>query len=174
MSAASDLIMSRIATFEDFPEPGVLFRDLTPVFVDPASFRTVVDDMLGPFDGAFDVVAGLDARGFLFAGAAAAIAGVGLVPIRKAGKLPGTVIAETYELEYGTAAFEVRPDTLPTGTRVLLMDDVLATGGTLAAAVALVERAGWSVAGISVAVEISALEGRSRLGDKAVHAVVSL
>lgn len=174
MSAAANLIVSRIATFEDFPEPGVLFRDLTPVFIDPVAFRTVVDDMVGPFSGTFDLVAGLDARGFLLAGAAATVSGVGLLPIRKAGKLPGTVIAERYELEYGTAAFEVRPDSLPAGTRVLLMDDVLATGGTLAAAAALVERAGWKIAGISVAVEISGLEGRSQLGEHSVHSVVAL
>ncbi len=166
--------MSRMATYQDFPEPDILFRDLTPVFADGPSFRAVIDDMIEPFIGQFDAIAGLEARGFLLAAAAAIDAGVGVLPIRKAGKLPGQVIAESYQLEYGTATFEVNPNSLPPDSKVLLMDDVLATGGTIGASIALVERAGWEVVGISVALEIAALGGRERLGDRGIHSVVIL
>jgi adenine phosphoribosyltransferase len=174
VTIAADAILSRVKNFPDFPKPGILFRDVTPVFTHGPSFRAVVDDMIGPFAGKFDAVAGLEARGFLLAGAAAAVAGVGLLPIRKAGKLPGAILAESFELEYGDASFEVRADLLPEGSRVLLMDDVLATGGTLSAAISLIERAGWSVAGISVAVDIAALNGRARIGAHQFHSVTSL
>jgi len=166
--------MSRMKTYENFPEPDILFRDLTPVFADGPSFRAVIDGMIEPFVGQFDAIAGLEARGFLLAAAAAIDAGVGVLPIRKAGKLPGQIISESYQLEYGQATFEVNPDSLPAGSRVLLMDDVLATGGTIGASHALVERAGWHVVGISVALEIAALGGRNRLPEHNIHSVVTL
>lgn len=130
--------------------------------------------MVAPFVGQFDAVAGLEARGFILAAAAAIGAGVGVLPIRKAGKLPGHVLSESYELEYGEATFEVSPEALAPGSRVLIMDDVLATGGTVSAAISLVEQADWDVVGVSVALELAALRGRERLGDIDFHSVVSL
>ena len=174
MTNATDLIRDRLKTVPDFPLPGVLFRDLTPVFAHGPSFRAVVDAMIEPFTGTFDAVAGLEARGFLLAAAAAIDAGVGVLPIRKEGKLPGVILTERYALEYGEAAFEVSPDALPEGSRVLVFDDVLATGGTIGASVALIERAGWHVAGISVVMEIGALGGRNNLVGREIHSLVSV
>ncbi|MFM6968721.1 MAG: adenine phosphoribosyltransferase [Microbacteriaceae bacterium] len=174
MSKAAEILVSRMGTFEDFPQPGILFRDLTPVFADGQSLRALVDEMVSPFAGQFDAIAGLEARGFILAAAAAAEVGVGVVPIRKAGKLPGSVLRESYELEYGQATFEVSPEVLPAGSRVLIMDDVLATGGTVAASATLIERAGWTVAGVSVALELVELGGRERIGDRLIHSVLSL
>ena len=124
---------SLIRTIQDYPEPGVMFRDITPLLADAAALRAVIDAMIAPFEGGFDVVAGIEARGFLLAGAVAVAADVGLVPIRKAGKLPRPAASVSYALEYGTATIEVHDD-IAEGTRVLLVDDVLATGGTLQAA----------------------------------------
>ena len=157
-----------IRAIPDYPEPGVLFRDITPLLVDAAALRAVIDAMTGPFEGEFDVVAGIEARGFLLAGAAAVAAGVGLVPIRKAGKLPRPAAAVPYALEYGTAVIEAHDDMAP-GTRVLLVDDVLATGGTLAAAHELVAGLGGVVTGTSVLLELEALGGRAVVPD--VHTV---
>jgi len=160
------LVESRLATIPDFPEPGVVFRDLTPVFADGPAFHALAEALTTPFEGRFDVLAGVEARGFLLAGAASALCGAGVLPVRKPGKLPRAVIREEYQLEYGTAALEVHEGELPPGSRVLIVDDVLATGGTVEAAARLVERAGWLVAGISVAIELEALDGRARLGDR--------
>ena len=157
-----------IRTIPDYPKPGVLFRDITPLLVDAAALRAVIDAMISPFAGEFDVVAGIEARGFLLAGAAAVAAGVGLVPIRKAGKLPRPSASVPYALEYGTAVIEAHDDMAP-GTRVLLVDDVLATGGTLAAAGELLPRLGGVVVGTSVLLELEALGGRSLVPD--VHTV---
>lgn len=156
-----------ILTVPDYPEAGVLFRDITPLLADAAALRCVVEALAEPFAGGFDVVAGIEARGFLLAGAVAIAAGVGLVPIRKAGKLPRPAAAVSYALEYGTATIEAHDDVA--GSRVLLVDDVLATGGTLVAAHELVRRLGGNVVGTSVLMEIEALGGRAAVGD--VHAV---
>ncbi|MFT4305603.1 MAG: adenine phosphoribosyltransferase [Microbacterium sp.] len=157
-----------IAVIPDYPEPGVLFRDIAPLLADAEGLRVVVDALLEPFAGAYDVVAGIEARGFLLAGAAAVAAGVGLVPIRKAGKLPRPAASVDYALEYGAATIEMHDD-IPAGTRVLLLDDVLATGGTIAAARELVGRVGGVVAGVAVLMELDALGGRDLAGD--LHAV---
>jgi len=146
----------------DFPEDGVLFRDLSPVFADAAAFALVVDEVIAPFVGAFDLVAGVEARGFVLAAAAARGTDTGMLMLRKPGKLPGEVLSESYELEYGSAALEIHSGL--NGSRILLLDDVLATGGTLAAASTLLERAGGFVAGVAVVVEIEALGGRERVG----------
>ncbi len=161
---------SLIAVIPDYPESGVLFRDIAPLLADAGALRTSIDALIAPFEGTFDVVAGIEARGFLLAGAAAVAAGVGLVPIRKAGKLPRPAASVDYALEYGTATIEMHDD-IPRGTRVLLIDDVLATGGTLAAGRELVQRIGGEVAGITVLMELEALGGRAALADPAVHAV---
>jgi len=153
-----------IRTIPDYPEPGVLFRDITPLLADAAALRAVIAAIVEPFAGGFDVVAGIEARGFLLAGAAAIAADVGLVPIRKAGKLPRPAASVPYALEYGTATIEAHDDIAP-GTRVLLIDDVLATGGTLVAAHELVRRLGGVVVGTSVLMELEALGGRELVGD---------
>lgn len=153
-----------IRTIPDYPEPGVLFRDITPLLVDAPALRAVIDAMIEPFADGFDVVAGIEARGFLLAGAVAVAADVGLVPIRKAGKLPRPAASVSYALEYGTATIEAHDD-LTAGTRVLLVDDVLATGGTLVAAHELVTRLGGTVTGTSVLMELEALGGRAAVGD---------
>ena len=174
VTPAAEHIQNKMLTIPDFPSPGILFRDLTPVFADGGAFRSVVDALVEPFAGRFEAVAGLEARGFLLAAAAAIDAGVGVLPIRKEGKLPGDVLRETYELEYGAATFEVSPHALPAGTRILILDDVLATGGTIAASVSLIERAGWQVAGIAVVLELEALNGRSKLADRDVVSLVRI
>ena len=169
----------------DFPEPGVVFRDLTPVFADAGAFRRVVDALtepadvdpraaaLGAADGGpgFDVVVGVEARGFLLAAAVALDAGTGVVPVRKAGKLPRERVTADYELEYGTATLELHTDSIRPGQRVLVVDDVLATGGTLQAAIALVEQLGGVVTAVAVVIELAALGGRQRLAPHPVHAL---
>lgn len=158
----------------DFPQPGVVFKDLTPVLADGPALRAVTDAIVAHHGGpeAFDVVAGVEARGFVLGAAVAYAAGVGIVPLRKAGKLPREVHAASYDLEYGEATLEVHTDAFEPGMRALVIDDVLATGGTLGAAVTLVERAGASVAGISVVLELSFLHGRERMGQRDVHTLV--
>jgi adenine phosphoribosyltransferase len=168
----------------DFPVPGVLFRDLTPVFADPVGFRRMVEGLTaaqeadpraaavaGEGGPGFDVVVGVEARGFLLAAAVALRAGVGVVPVRKSGKLPRATVSADYALEYGTATLELHADSLQAGQRVLVVDDVLATGGTLAAAAALVERLGAVVTAVSVVIELAALGGRERVAPHAVHAL---
>jgi len=169
----------------DFPVPGVVFRDLTPVFGDAGAFRRVVDALTGPADvdpraaalsGAdggpgFDVVVGVEARGFLLAAAVALDAGTGVVPVRKAGKLPRERVSADYDLEYGTATLELHTDSIRPGQRVLVVDDVLATGGTLQAAIALVEQLGGVVTAVAVVIELAALGGRQRIAPHPVHAL---
>ena len=179
-----ELIAGLAVDVPDFPVPGVLFRDLTPVFADPVGFRRMVEGLTVPQevdpraaavagDGGpgFDVVVGVEARGFLLAAAVAIRAGVGVVPVRKAGKLPRATVAADYALEYGTATLELHADALRPGQRVLVVDDVLATGGTLAAAVGLVEQLGAVVTAVSVVIELTALAGRQRVSPHAVHAL---
>jgi adenine phosphoribosyltransferase len=158
------LIAARIRDVPDFPQPGIQFKDLTPLFADGPAFRAVVDaivDMFAP--GAFDVVVGIEARGFLVAAGVAHAAGVGVVPVRKAGKLPWRSVSAQYALEYGEATIEVHQDAFVRAHRALVVDDVLATGGTLAATADLVARAGGRVGGIAVLLELAALHGRERL-----------
>ena len=159
---------SLIRVVPDYPTPGIQFRDITPLLADAAALRAVIDAMIEPFAGRFDVVAGVEARGFLLAGAIAIAAEVGLVPIRKAGKLPRPAASVSYALEYGTATIEAHDDIAP-GTRMLLVDDVLATGGTLVAAHQLAATLGITVVGTTVLMELQDLGGREVVGD--VHAV---
>jgi adenine phosphoribosyltransferase len=151
----------------DWPEAGVMFRDITPLFADPDAFATVVQAMADAarHSGGVDVVAGIEARGFVFGPPVAMALGVGFVPIRKEGKLPADVHAVSYDLEYGQATLEVHVDAIGEGQRVLLVDDVLATGGTLDAADALVRRCGAVTAAAVLPIEIAALGGRARLKD---------
>lgn len=161
---------SLILEIPDHPSAGILFRDITPLLADGEAFRATVDALIAPFRGSFDAVAGLEARGFLLASAAAYTSGVGLVPIRKAGKLPRPAARVGYSLEYGAAEVEAHAD-LPRGSRVLLIDDVLATGGTLAAAHTLLGELGYEAVGTAVLFEIDGLGGRDRVGDPALHTV---
>src|SRR5437763_8928893 len=164
-----------VADVPDFPQPGVLFKDLTPLFADPDGFREVVDAIVGYHGrGGFDVVAGIGARGFMIAAGVAYAAGAGVVPVRKAGKLPRAVLSAPYALEYGEAVLEVHEDAFAGRPRVLVVDDVLATGGTAAATLGLVERAGGVIAGFSVLLELSFLAGRQRLTDRPVHALLTV
>ena len=162
-SDALRLLTDLTAIVEDFPKPGITFRDLTPVFADGPALRAVAEALVAPWVGRIDVIAGVEARGFLLAAAAAYSVGLGVLVIRKPGKLPREVISESYDLEYGSTSLEVQPADFPAGTRVLVVDDVLATGGTLAASSRLIERAGWHVAGISVVLELGELDGRAAL-----------
>lgn len=159
---------SLIAITPDYPEPGVLFRDISPMLADPAALRDVCEALIAPFRGQFDIVGGIEARGFLLAGYIAAAEGVGMLPIRKAGKLPKPAAAVTYSLEYGTATIEA-PGVLREGERVLLVDDVLATGGTIGAAKEIIAQLGAVVTGSAVILELEGLGGRAVAGD--VHTV---
>lgn len=161
---------SLIAETPDYPEPGVLFRDISPVLVDAAALGAVTEAMIAPFAGTFDVVAGIEARGFLLAGTIAATAGVGTLPIRKAGKLPNPAASIEYHLEYGSAAIEA-PGVLPSGARVLLVDDILATGGTLEASAKLLHRAGLHIAGFGLLMELTDQRGRGKLGGHRTRAL---
>ncbi|AGL19572.1 adenine phosphoribosyltransferase [Actinoplanes sp. N902-109] len=169
------LVASRVLDVPDFPQPGVLFKDLMPLFADGQVFRDVTDAIIAHHGaGSFDVVAGIEARGFVMAAAIAYATGKGVVPIRKAGKLPREVFAASYALEYGEATLEVHRDAFAAGERVLVVDDVLATGGTAGAALDLVERAGGAIAGFTVLLELGFLGGRERLGHRTVHALLSV
>ena len=152
----------------DFPRPGILFKDITPLLADPAGFRAVVDALAAPWRAAPpQAVMGIESRGFILGAALALALGCGFVPVRKPGKLPGRTLAQDYQLEYGHDRLEVQADALPAGTRVLVVDDVLATGGTLRAATALLRRQGADVIGAAVLVELSFLHGRARWDDPA-------
>ena len=156
---------SLIRDIPDFPRPGVLFRDITPLLGDAEGFAAAVRDLAAPYrDGGIDRVVAVEARGYLLGAPLALEIGAGLVPVRKKGKLPFEVLRTEYTLEYGEEAVELHRDALQPGERALIVDDVLATGGTMAAAIALVERTGASVAGAAVLIELTGLRGRDRLG----------
>lgn len=165
-----------IRTIVDFPHEGIMFRDVTTLFADARGFRMAVDQLLHPYAGAeIDKVVGLEARGFILGGAVAHQLSTGFVPIRKKGKLPGAVISEGYTLEYGEAVMEIHDDALREGERVLIVDDLLATGGTAAAGIKLCERLGATVVGCAFVIDLPDLGGRKlleKLGHE-VHALTS-
>src|ERR1700712_4712112 len=173
-TSAAQLIADLTAVLPDFPQPRITFRDLTPVFADGPALRTITDALAEPFAGRIDAVAGVEARGFVLAAAAAYALGIGVLIIRKPGKLPQEVLSESYDLEYGSGTLQVQPNTLPAGSRVLVLDDVLATGGTLAASTSLIERAGWVVAGVSVGLELSDLNGRAALPGRDIRSLLAV
>ncbi len=153
-----------IRTIVDFPHEGILFRDVTTLFSDPRGFRMAVDQMLHPYAGQqIDKVVGLEARGFILGGAIAHQLTLGFVPIRKKGKLPGAVISEEYHLEYGEAVMEIHDDAIQPGEKVLIVDDLLATGGTAEAGIKLVERLGGEIVGCAFIIDLPELGGREKL-----------
>lgn len=153
-----------IRTIADFPHEGIMFRDVTTLFGDPRGFRIAIDQLLHPYAGVrFDKVVGLEARGFILGGAIAHQLCVGFVPIRKKGKLPGAVISQSYQLEYGEAVVELHDDAIQPGEKVLIVDDLLATGGTAEAGIKLVERLGGEIIGCAFVVDLPDLGGRKRL-----------
>ena len=153
-----------IRTIVDFPHEGIMFRDVTTLFADPRGFRMTIDQLLHPYAGErIDKVVGLEARGFIIGGAIAHQLSLGFVPIRKKGKLPGAVISEEYTLEYGSAVVEVHDDAIQPGEKILLVDDLLATGGTAEAGIKLVERLGGEIIGCAFVIDLPELGGRKRL-----------
>ncbi|MBY6202466.1 adenine phosphoribosyltransferase [Maritalea mobilis] len=168
------VLQDYIRTIPDFPHEGIMFRDVTTLFQDPRGFRLAVDQLLAPFVGQrIDMVAGLEARGFILGGAVAHQLSKGFVPIRKKGKLPAATIEQEYELEYGRATVEIHDDALKPGDKVLLVDDLLATGGTAEAGIKLIERLGAEVVGCAFVVDLPEIGGRQKLEamGMAVHAL---
>jgi adenine phosphoribosyltransferase len=166
----TSLILSRIRDVPDYPKPGILFKDITPLLADHAVFSAVVDELADGLD--VDKVAGIEARGFILAAPVAYHCGAGFVPVRKQGKLPAETFAESYDLEYGSATIEVHRDAFAPGERVLIVDDVLATGGTARATVELIRSTGAEVVGVAVLMELAFLKGRDRLTDVGVRSLV--
>jgi adenine phosphoribosyltransferase len=167
------LITTLVRDVPDYPQPGVVFKDITPLLADGAAFAAVIDALAGVY-GPVDKVAGIEARGFVLAAPVACRLGAGFVPIRKQGKLPGATYAREYDLEYGTATVEVLTDAFEPSERVLVIDDVLATGGTARATADLVRRAGAEVAGLAVLLELSFLNGRAKLPGLPVTALLTV
>ncbi|MBQ1090893.1 adenine phosphoribosyltransferase [Streptomyces sp. B93] len=164
MTDIEQLLLSRIRDVADYPEPGVMFKDITPLLADPTAFGALTEALaeIAVRQSATKVV-GLEARGFILGAPVAVRAGVGFIPVRKAGKLPGATLSQAYDLEYGSAEIEIHAEDLTADDRVLIVDDVLATGGTAEASLELIRRAGAQVAGVAVLMELSFLGGRPRL-----------
>ncbi|QIE45111.1 adenine phosphoribosyltransferase [Pseudohalocynthiibacter aestuariivivens] len=161
---ATRTIQDYIRTIPDFPHEGIMFRDVTTLFADPRGFRMAIDQLLHPYAGLrIDKVVGLEARGFILGGAVAHQLGTGFVPVRKAGKLPGRTISQDYQLEYGNATVELHDDAIEAGETILLVDDLLATGGTAEAGIRLIERLGGKIAGCAFVVDLPDVGGRARL-----------
>ncbi len=170
----SVLVEENIGLIPDFPEPGVLFRDITPLIANGPAFKKLIEALADRYRGKIDYVAGLESRGFILAAPIAAELGIGMLTARKKGKLPGPVVSVDYDLEYGKATLELRPETVPAGARVLIVDDVLATGGTARAAIELIEGCGAEVVGIVVLLELVELGGRARLEGYTTETVVEV
>lgn len=163
-----------IRTIPDFPKPGIQFKDITPVLADPRLFAGSIELLIGKYKpGMVDAVVGIDARGFIFAAAAALRLECGFVPVRKKGKLPFTTHEQNYDLEYGSNTIAIHTDAVKPGSRVLLIDDLLATGGTAAAAAALLHKIGAEILEISFLIELRFLTGRKKLGDYPVRSIVA-
>lgn len=162
------LIASLIRDIPDFPKPGVLFKDITPLLASAQGYRAAVSELAATAPADIDVVVGMEARGFIFAGPVALELGAGFVPVRKPGKLPGDVYTQTFSLEYGNATLAVHTDAIRPGARVLVIDDVLATGGTIAATAALINKLGAELVHVSVLLELSFLGGRRFLSEAGV------
>ncbi len=166
-------LKAKIRHVQDFPKAGILFYDITTLMQDPAGFHAAVDSLAAPFEGqGIDLVVGIESRGFIFGAAVADRIGAGFSPVRKPGKLPSTCVRATYDLEYGSDSLEMHDDAVANGQRVLIVDDLLATGGTARATMELVTRLGGSVHALAFLIELVALNGRKRLDGHTVHAVL--
>jgi adenine phosphoribosyltransferase len=175
VTAGQDRILSRIRDVPDYPSPGVMFKDITPLLADAAAFADVIDQFAAPHRGTgIELVVGIEARGFILAAPLAIALGAGFVPVRKSGKLPHVTVGAAYDLEYGSAQIEVHADGIGAGQRVLVVDDVLATGGTAEAACSLVEQVGGVVIGVEFLIELALLGGRGKLAGHDVRALVTL
>ena len=169
-----DDLRARIREVPDFPKPGILFYDITTLLKDADAFGEVVDRMADQVDGrTIDLVVGMESRGFIFSAPLAYKLQAGFVPVRKLGKLPADTIEVEYALEYGTATLEIHRDAIQPGQRVLIVDDLLATGGTVMGTIELVRRLGGEIAGLSFMVELTALHGRDKLGDHQIHTLLT-
>lgn len=168
-----DNLKTKIRHVPDFPKPGILFYDITTLLQDPLGFREAIDAVAAPFTGTgIDLVVGIESRGFIFGAAVADRLGAGFAPVRKPGKLPSTTMRTTYELEYGSDALEIHDDAVKGGQRVLIVDDLLATGGTARAAADLVQRLGGDVRALAFLIELVALNGRDKLAGQTLHSVL--
>jgi adenine phosphoribosyltransferase len=171
---STDDLRARIREVPDFPKPGILFYDITTLLRDADAFHEVIDRMAEAVKGdKIDLVVGMESRGFIFAAPLADRLGAGFVPVRKLGKLPAETIEVEYDLEYGTATLEIHRDAISPGQRVLVVDDLLATGGTVLGTIELVRRLGGEIAGLSFMVELTALDGRAKLGEFAIHTLLA-
>jgi adenine phosphoribosyltransferase len=170
----TEALKTRIRHVPDFPKAGILFYDVTTLLRDPEGFRLAIDGIASPFSGGgIDLVVGIESRGFILGSAVADRIGAGFVPVRKLGKLPAATVRATYALEYGTDSLEMHRDAVAPGQRVLIVDDLLATGGTANAAVRLVKELGGVVVGVAVLIELAALNGRKQLEGERLHAVLT-
>jgi adenine phosphoribosyltransferase len=168
-----DQLKAKIRHVPDFPKAGILFYDITTLLSDPAGFRAAIDNLVLPFEGqGIANVVGVESRGFIFGAVVADRLGAGFTPVRKPGKLPSTTMRETYALEYGTDSLEMHDDAIKSGQRVLIVDDLLATGGTARATADLVKRQGGSVVGLAFLIELVGLNGRDRLNEHKIHTVL--
>ncbi len=166
-------LKSVIRDIPDFPKKGIVFKDITTLLKDAQAFRQAVEDLCAPYrDNKIDIIVGVESRGFIFGGAMAVALGVGFVPARKPGKLPAETLKEEYALEYGTDAVEMHRDAIQEGMRVLVVDDLLATGGTAAATIRLVEKMGGRIVGVAFLIELNFLKGREKLGNVPIHVLI--
>jgi adenine phosphoribosyltransferase len=166
-------LKQHIRSVPDFPKAGILFYDITTLLRDPEGYRITIDMLSTPFEGqGIDAVVGIESRGFILGAAVAHRIGAGFIPIRKPGKLPAKAIKEIYDLEYGKDALEIHEDAVEPGQRILIVDDVLATGGTAAAAVQLVRKLGGELHGVAVLIELLFLNGRQKIAGENVHSVL--
>src|SRR5256885_5785591 len=171
---SADDLRAKIREVPDFPKPGILFYDITTLLKDPDAFREVIDQMADQVkDSAVDLVVGMESRGFIFSAPLAYQLHAGFVPVRKLGKLPAETIEVEYDLEYGTATLEIHKDAIKPGQRVLIVDDLLATGGTVQGTIELVQRLGGEIAGLSFMVELTGLHGREQLSDFQIHTLLT-
>jgi adenine phosphoribosyltransferase len=174
MPDSANRLEALIRDIPDFPKPGIVFKDITPLLADPAGLAMAVEVMANPYrNERVDLVVGAESRGFIFGTAIAQSLSCGFVPIRKPGKLPGRTVRASYDLEYGSDVLEVHADALSPGQRVLMVDDLLATGGTMAACIELVRGLGAEIAATAFLIELAFLDGRRKLGDVPVHAAIT-
>ena len=171
---ATDALRAAVRDVADFPKPGIIFKDITPILADAALFKLSIDRFIEAVDGqTIDKIVGIDARGFIFGAALADRLGAGFIPLRKKGKLPWKTHEQAYSLEYGEAVIELHQDAIVEGEKVLLVDDLLATGGTAAAAVKLLEQLKAEIIGLAFLVELSFLDGRSKLPQHPIHSILT-